>query len=51
MGLGRFLFSLDEYGGKEMTAEDNLATIRGIYEAFGRGDVETLLAAVANDVD
>ena len=34
-----------------MTTEDNLATVRGIYEAFGTGDVETILAAVADDVD
>lgn len=34
-----------------MTAEDNLGTIRAIYEAFGTGDVETILDAVADDVD
>lgn len=34
-----------------MPAEDNLATVKGIYEAFGRGDVETILDAVADDVD
>jgi uncharacterized protein len=34
-----------------MSAEDNLATIRAIYEAFGTGDVETILDAVADDVD
>lgn len=34
-----------------MSTEDNLATIRGIYEAFGTGDVETILAGVADDVD
>lgn len=34
-----------------MTTQDNLATIRGVYEAFGTGDVETILAAVADDVD
>jgi ketosteroid isomerase-like protein len=34
-----------------MSAEDNLATIRAIYTAFGTGDVETILDAVADDVD
>ena len=34
-----------------MAAEDNLATIQRIYEAFGKGDVDTILAAVADDVD
>jgi ketosteroid isomerase-like protein len=34
-----------------MPAEDNLATIRAIYEAFGTGDVETILDTVADDVD
>jgi uncharacterized protein len=34
-----------------MTAENNLATIRGIYEAFGTGDVDAILAGVADGVD
>jgi len=34
-----------------MPAEDNLATIKAIYEAFGKGDVETILDGVADDVD
>jgi uncharacterized protein len=34
-----------------MSADDNLATVRAIYEAFGTGDVETILDAVADDVD
>jgi len=34
-----------------MSADDNLATIRAIYAAFGTGDVETILDAVADDVD
>jgi uncharacterized protein len=34
-----------------MAAEDNLATVRGVYEAFGTGDIDTILAAVADDVD
>jgi uncharacterized protein len=34
-----------------MSAEENLATISGIYEAFGRGDVDSILEAVAEDVD
>jgi uncharacterized protein len=34
-----------------MPAADNLATIRAIYEAFGTGDVRTILDAVADDVD
>ena len=34
-----------------MAAEQNLATVRAIYEAFGTGDVDTILDAVADDVD
>ena len=34
-----------------MSAEDNLATIKAIYEAFGSGDVQTILESVADDVD
>lgn len=34
-----------------MPVEDNLAKVKGIYEAFGKGDVETILDAVADDVD
>ena len=34
-----------------MAAETNLATIRRIYEAFGRGDVDAILGEVADNVD
>ena len=34
-----------------MSAERNLKTVRTIYGAFGRGDVATILDAVADDVD
>jgi uncharacterized protein len=34
-----------------MGAEDNIKTIQAIYEAFGRGDVGTILEAVTDDVD
>jgi uncharacterized protein len=34
-----------------MPAEQNLETIKGIYEAFGRGDVQAILACVSDDVD
>ena len=34
-----------------MSAERNLKTVRTIYDAFGRGDVATILDAVADDVD
>jgi ketosteroid isomerase-like protein len=32
-------------------AEENIKTIRMIYEAFGRGDVGAITAGVSNDVD
>jgi ketosteroid isomerase-like protein len=32
-------------------AVSNAAAVQGIYEAFGRGDVPTILAALADDVD
>jgi uncharacterized protein len=35
-----------------MSAEDNVTTIKTIYEAFGRGDAETILdSEVADDVE
>lgn len=34
-----------------MGAEDNLAAIQRIYEAFGTGDVDAIVALVADDVD
>jgi ketosteroid isomerase-like protein len=34
-----------------MSADANVATIREVYEAFGRADVETILAKVSEDVD
>ncbi len=34
-----------------MSAEGNLKTIRTIYDAFGRGDLATILDAVTDDVD
>jgi len=34
-----------------MSADVNIKTIQVLYEAFGRGDLETILANVADDVD
>ena len=34
-----------------MSAEDNLATVQGIYEAFGKGDVPAILDQLTDDVD
>ncbi len=34
-----------------MGAEQNLETIKAMYEAFGRGDVEAILELVTDDVD
>jgi uncharacterized protein len=34
-----------------MGAEDNIKTIQSVYEAFGRGDVGTILESVTDDVD
>lgn len=34
-----------------MGAEENVATIKVIYEAFGRGDVECILDLLTEDVD
>ena len=31
-----------------MGAEDNLATVKGIYEAFGSGDMDAILAPIAD---
>jgi ketosteroid isomerase-like protein len=34
-----------------MSPEDNVNTIKRLYEAFGAGDVETILASLVDDVD
>ena len=34
-----------------MAAEDNVATVKRIYEAFGQGDVETILDQLADEID
>lgn len=34
-----------------MGAAENIKSIQGIYEAFGRGDVDTVLDGVTDDVD
>ena len=34
-----------------MSSDDNVKTITRIYEAFGRGDVPAILAALSEDVD
>jgi len=34
-----------------MGAEENVKVVQGIYEAFGRGDVEHILDQLADDVD
>jgi ketosteroid isomerase-like protein len=37
--------------GSKMGADDNLATVKTIYDAFGKGDVDTILGLLADDVD
>jgi ketosteroid isomerase-like protein len=34
-----------------MSADDNIKVIMNVYDAFGRGDVATILDALADDVD
>jgi ketosteroid isomerase-like protein len=34
-----------------MSAQDNLATVQGLYEAFGEGDVQAILDHLTDDVD
>jgi uncharacterized protein len=34
-----------------MGAEDNIKTVKMLYEAFGRGDVQTILNNVTDDID
>jgi ketosteroid isomerase-like protein len=34
-----------------MSAAENIATIKALYEAFGRGDVDTILENLTDDVD
>jgi ketosteroid isomerase-like protein len=35
----------------EMNAEQNIETVKGMYEALGHGDIDAILAAVTDDVD
>ena len=32
-------------------SEENIAFVRGVYDAFGRGDVDAVLGAFAEDID
>ena len=32
-------------------SQENIALVRGLYEAFGRGDVDTVLAGFADDIE
>ena len=41
----------DEQDVADMSDNDNIKTIARVYEAFGRGDVATILDALADDVD
>jgi uncharacterized protein len=34
-----------------VTAEQNIDTVKGMYEALARGDIDTILAALTDDVD
>ena len=34
-----------------LTSTDNISTVKAMYEALGRGDVETIVNVVADDVD
>lgn len=34
-----------------MSEQENTAIVKGIYEAFGRGDIETILGNLADDVE
>lgn len=37
--------------GAEMSADENVETIKEMYAAFGRGDIEAILGVVTEDVD
>jgi uncharacterized protein len=47
---GESVANLDDREATTM-ATDNIATIKSIYEAFGRGDTEYIVAQVTDDVD
>jgi uncharacterized protein len=34
-----------------MTAQQNIETVKGMYQALGRGDLDAILAVVTDDVD
>jgi uncharacterized protein len=37
-------------GGRSFAGMDNIKTVQGIYEAFGRGDIPAILGVLADDV-
>lgn len=37
--------------GPAMGAEDNIKTVQTLYEAFGRGDIQTIIENVTDDID
>jgi ketosteroid isomerase-like protein len=47
----RVLPSQSTEGALIMGAEDNVKKIQSMYEAFGRGDVQTLLDSMTDDID
>lgn len=43
--------SHSDQGGPAMSTEDNLATVKALYDAYARADLETALSLVTDDVD
>ena len=41
----------DRERGLPMSSDDHVKTVQSVYEAFGRGDIPTVLDAVTDDVD
>ena len=48
---GRIFVDRDEKGAHIVSADANLKTIQMVYEAFGRGDLDAILATVTDEVD
>jgi ketosteroid isomerase-like protein len=48
---GVTLFDHARLRSRAMSADDNINTVKKIYDAFGRGDVGTILDLVTDDVD
>jgi hypothetical protein len=42
---------IDNGGSKDAVSQENVELVRGVYEAFGRGDVDAVFSAMEPDIE